>query len=90
MPDQKTHDALPSTLKSRCNIAPPPATAELLNATQLMPTIIDPWEARFLVMYDAYMVQTGNLIDCDRQVGYIREWDDQHLEIKNEPRKTAN
>lgn len=90
MPGPKTHDAIPSVLVSECTIAPPPTEEQLVYASKLMPAIPNVWEARFLIMYDAYMVQTGNLIDCDLQVGSIRSWDKQHLEIKYESRKTAN
>lgn len=90
MPDLKTHDALPSTLVSECTIAYPPTDTELVNATRFYPGVNDIWEARFLMMYDAYTIQTGNLIDCDLQVGYIRSWDKQHLEIKYDARKATN
>jgi hypothetical protein len=90
VPGPKTHDALPSTLTSDCTIAPPPDEAGLVDATKLFPAATTVWEARFLIMYDAYMEQTGNLIDCDLQVGSIRSWDKQHLELKYEPRKTAD
>lgn len=90
MPAQKTYDAIPSTLISECTITPPPTEVDLVYANKLFPVVKDIWEARFLVMYDAYMVQMGNLIDCDLQVGAIRSWDKQHLEIKDEPRKTID
>lgn len=47
------------------------------------------WEARYLMMNDAYLEQTGNLINCDLQMSSIRSWDLQHLEIKYEPRNAA-
>lgn len=90
MPVPATHDALPTTLTTECTIAYPPDELALKNAQKQFPTASDEWEARFLVMYDAYFEQTGNLIDCDLQVGAIRSWDKQHLEMKYEPRKTAN
>lgn len=90
MPGPKTHDALPSTLVSECTIAAPPTEEQLVYANKLYPTVDNVWESRFLIMYDAYMVQTGNLIDCDLQVGFIRSWDKQHLEMNYEPRKTAD
>lgn len=53
------------------------------------PKVTNIWEARFLMMYDAYMGQTGNLINCDIQMSSLRSWNLQHMEIKYEPRTTA-
>lgn len=61
---------------------------DLVNAQNVFPTTSNVWEARFLIMYDAYLEQTGNLIDCDTQIGSIRSWDSQHLETKNAARTT--
>ncbi len=86
MPDQKTHDAIPSVLTLPCTIDYPPTEEELKDAWMRFPTATNVWEARYLVMYDAYFGQTGNLIDCDLQMGSVRLWDKQHLEMTNETR----
>lgn len=47
-------------------------------------------EARFLMISDAWMQQTGNLIDCDLQVKNLFKWEAQHLEIGHETRGSVN
>lgn len=76
-------------LVSDCTISRPPSESDLINANLLYPTIKNIWEARFLLMYDSYMSQTGNLIDCDKQISSIRSWNLQHLELKYEPVRTT-
>lgn len=69
-----------------CQIDKPPSEAMLLNANQRYPEIKDAWEARFLIMYDAYLSQTSNLEQCDLSKKSIRSWNKQHLELKHETR----
>lgn len=88
MPAPQTHDAVPSILKSKCQIDAPPTKEQLVNAQDLFPTTTNVWEARFLIMYDAYLGQTGNLFNCDLQIDSIRNWDAQHLELKHETRRS--
>lgn len=88
MPAPKTHDAVPSILKSECRVDPPPTKEQLVNAQDVFPMTTNVWEARFLIMYDAYLSQTGNLFNCDLQIESIRSWDDKHLEMENETRTT--
>lgn len=43
---------------------------------------MDIWEARFLLMVDEWIKQTGNLDVCNLQLELLREWERKQLELE--------
>lgn len=43
---------------------------------------MDAWEARFLLMVDEWIKQTGNLDVCNLQLELLREWERKQLELE--------
>lgn len=81
--------AIPTLLLSECTIDAPPTVSNLINANLVYPNVNNIWEARFLMVSEAYMEQTGNVIECDQQISSIRSWNLQHLELKYEPSRNT-
>lgn len=86
--------AIPSVLTAECYTSPPPTADDLINALERyrITGITDPWEARFLLMSDHYLMQTDAVGLCNGQLQKTREWHDKHrdLEKKNGARRTVD
>lgn len=65
-------------------MAPPPTENELINALDRYKVagVTDPWEARFLLMSDAWLLQTDSLGLCNLQIEKFRVWDEKQLELE--------
>lgn len=72
-----------------CVVDKAPSEIDMVKATLRYPEVRDIWEARFLLMYDAYLGQTSNLEDCDLSKRALRSWNTQHMELKNDTRRTV-
>ncbi len=70
-----------------CTVDKPPSELDLVQANLKYPQVKDIWEARFLLMYDAYLGQTSNLEDCDLSKSSLRSWNTRHMELKNDTRR---
>lgn len=71
---------IPINLKRSCEVSPPP-TLNRLKKPLLMGGM-DIWEARFLLMVDEWIKQTGNLDVCNLQLELLREWERKQLELE--------
>ncbi|ARV76845.1 hypothetical protein PHABIO_214 [Pseudomonas phage Phabio] len=43
-----------------------------------------------MMMADAWFVQTGNVINCNKQIKKIFEWNSQHLENRHDTGRHSN
>lgn len=59
-------------------------------ARKVYPAARTNFEAMYLMMSDAWFEQTGNLINCDQQIGSLFNWDAKHLEKRDEARRSTN
>ncbi|BEG72410.1 hypothetical protein RVBP21_0380 [Pseudomonas phage BRkr] len=83
-PSGWTRSAVPSSFTQLCYVAPPPSADDLINAPSRYKVagITDPWEARFLLMTDHWLLQTDYLGSCNLQIEKLRDWDKKQSEME--------
>lgn len=76
-----------------CQAVPPPTEHNLINALDRYRAsgINDRWQARFLLMSEAWMQQTDAIGICNIQLQKLRMWEKEHvdLEKKNDSRRST-
>lgn len=64
----------PSVFLVAPTIDPPPSKAQLINARKRYPKVKNVWEARFLLMSEAWMKQTTHLGEAKQRNQALVEW----------------
>lgn len=73
----------PSVFLVSPTIDPPPTKVELRNARKRYPGVKNEWEARFLLMSEAWMKQTTHLGEAKQRTDALNQWL-KHKEKQNE------
>lgn len=66
--------ATPSSYTEDTPAAEPPTADEIINAWKRYPQARSVWEARFLLMYDAWNAQTDQVGMCNLDKRSARDW----------------
>lgn len=72
----------PSSYTQDTPAAEPPTAEALINAWSKYPKARSVWEARFLLMYDAWNAQTDQVGMCNIDKRHVRDWSSKQAEME--------